>query len=115
LNEIDKNKTLCDIDKDSFKKMYLNLCIYMKHAAILQDTHINFDEKVFKRIENYTRLVMNNSLFNVKGVQLQHTEFFKLNRALLEEDLANQWGTTLSNILDIFQSFEEDYGEDIIV
>ena len=33
----------------------------------------------------------------------------------MKEDLANQWGTTPSNILDIFQSFEEDYGEDIIV
>lgn len=45
--------------------------------------------------------------FNMKVLRVKHTG--------LEEDLANQWGTTPSNILDIFQSFEEDYGEDIIV
>lgn len=45
--------------------------------------------------------------FNMKALRVKHTG--------LEEDLANQWGTTPNNILDIFQSFEEDYGEGIII
>jgi len=87
LNEIGKNTNLNNLDKDSLKKHYLNLCIYMKHAAVLQQANITFDEKVFKRIEYYTRFVMGSNLFNSNGLRLKNTIFFQLHKKELEKEL----------------------------
>ena len=87
LDSIDRNRAINNIDKDLLKKLYLNLCIYMKHAAVMQQANINFDERVFKRIEYYTRLVMNPNLFNADALQLQNTEFFQIHKSELEEEL----------------------------
>lgn len=85
LNQINNSLMLDEQNKEIFKNIYLNLCIYLKHCSVEKGAKIYFSPQTFKRIENYCKIVMNSNLFNIGGHQLRNTSYFIKNKQDLEK------------------------------
>ena len=76
ISSINSEPTLSIKDKEIFRTIFTNLAIYLKDITVKHEFNLDFDEKMFKRIKAYCKVVMDSNLFNRTATPLMQQQFF---------------------------------------